>query len=112
MPTKRLSDLVSDHLKPPSSGRVEYFDNKKAGLALRLTSKGAKSWCLFYRMGGRLRRYTIGSFDRFNTKAAHEAADAAWALINKGIDPGAQKRARRAAPDVAETGNTIAAAYL
>src|ERR1700687_4682518 len=63
-------------------------------------------------MGGRLRRYTIGSFDRFNTKAAHEAADAAWALIDKGIDPGAQKRARRAAPDVAETVNAVAAAYL
>jgi integrase len=112
MPTKRLSDLFIDHVKVPASGRVEYFDSKKAGLTLRVTSKGAKSWCLFYRMGGRLRRFTIGSYERLNTKEARKAADDAWALIDKGIDPGEQKRARRAAPDPNETVNAVSASYL
>jgi phosphoglycolate phosphatase-like HAD superfamily hydrolase len=63
-------------------------------------------------MGGRLRRYTMGSYERLDTKAAREAADKAWALIDKGVDPGEQKRARRAAPDLNETVNAVSAAHL
>jgi hypothetical protein len=63
-------------------------------------------------MGGRLRRYTMGSYERLDTKAAREAADKAWALFDKGVDPGEQKRARRAAPDLNETVNAVSAAYL
>jgi hypothetical protein len=56
MPTKRLTELFVARVKPPARGRVEYFDAAFPGLALRVTAKGSKSWCTFYRFNGRLRR--------------------------------------------------------
>ena len=58
MPTKGLTELFVERVKPPSLGRIEYFDAAFSGLALRVTEKGHKSWSLHYRMGGRLRRFT------------------------------------------------------
>ncbi len=62
MPTKKLTDLFAERVKPPAQGRVEYFDAAYGSLALRVTAGGHKSWSLFYRTGGRLRRFTLGNF--------------------------------------------------
>src|SRR3954452_25184077 len=62
MPTKKLTDLFVERVKPPTRGRLEYFDASFPGLALRITSNGGKSWSMFYRFGGRLRRFTIGAY--------------------------------------------------
>jgi hypothetical protein len=60
MPTKKLTDLFVNKVKAPAGGRIEYFDAVFGGLALRVTGRGHKSWSLFYRMGGRRRRFTLG----------------------------------------------------
>ena len=62
MPTRKLTDLFVERVKPPPRGRVEYFDAAFPGLALRVTKNGGKSWCAFYRFHGRLRRFTIGAY--------------------------------------------------
>jgi integrase len=95
LPTKKLTDLFVERAKPPASGRIEYFDASFPGLALRITEKGAKSWCAFYRYHGRLRRFTIGSYPAVKPAAARTAAQAALERVRNGVDPAVEKRARR-----------------
>jgi hypothetical protein len=52
MPTKRLTDQFVERVKPPSQGRVEYFDAAFPALSLRISERGHKSWSLFYRVNG------------------------------------------------------------
>jgi integrase len=113
MPTKKLTDLFVERAKPPASGRVEYFDASFPGLALRVTEKGGKSWSVFYRFGGRLRRHTLGSWPTIKPAQAREEAQAALDRVRKGIDPAEEKRARRElrSPET-DTFGAIAADFL
>jgi hypothetical protein len=60
MPTRKLTNLFVERAKAPARGRLQYFDGAFPGLAFRITDKGGKSWSAFYRLNGRLRRYSIG----------------------------------------------------
>jgi hypothetical protein len=62
VPTKNLTDLFCERVKPPTKGRVEYFDASFGGLALRVTESGHKSFSVHFRMNGKLRRYTLGQY--------------------------------------------------
>jgi integrase len=96
MPTKKLTDLFVERVRPPARGRrIEYFDAAFGGLALRVTDTGHKSWCLYYRINGRQRRLTIDSWPRIKTKAARVAAGAALERLREGFDPAEEKRQRR-----------------
>jgi integrase len=95
MPTRKLTDLFVERVKPPARGRVEYFDAAFPGLALRITDNGAKSWCSFYRFKGRLRRFTIGSYPAVKPAQARREAAAALEQVRGGGDPAEEKRARR-----------------
>jgi integrase len=95
MPTKKLTDLFVERAKPPARGRAEYFDASFPGLALRITEKGGKSWSVFYRFGGRLRRHTLGAYPMIKPAKAREEAQAALDRVRQGIDPAEEKRARR-----------------
>jgi integrase len=103
MPRNRLSELFVSKIKAPKHGRVEYFDSAEPGLALRVTSSDHKSWSVLYRVGGRLKRYTIGPYKtgkariEFDLDAARAKAREAKALIRDGKDPAADKRAARLA---------------
>ena len=78
-----------------------------------MTSNGHKSWSLFYRNGGRLRRYTIGNYPAFDPAAARKAASSALHRLAEGIDPGDEKRARRNAPKpLADDFASVAREYL
>jgi integrase len=95
MPTRKLTDLFVDRAKPPLHGRIEYFDAAFPGLALRITDNGSKSWCIFYRFKGRLRRFTIGSYPAIKPAQARREAAAALERVRGGVDPADEKRARR-----------------
>src|SRR4051812_27841423 len=95
MPTKNLTDLFCARVKPPSRGRVEYFDASFGGLALRVTASGHKSFSVHFRMSGRLRRYTLGQFPAMKPAQARREASAALELARSGTDPTTAKRARR-----------------
>jgi integrase len=98
MPTKKLTNLFVERVKPPPRGRVEYFDAVFGGLALRVTDRGHKSWTLFYRIGGRLRRFTIGNCPPIKPAQARREADDALERVRQGIDPAVEKKARRLSP--------------
>jgi integrase len=113
MPTQKLTDLFVERVKPPASGRVEYFDASFPGLALRVTANGGKSWCAFYRFQGRLRRFTIGAYPTIKPARARREAQAALERVRDGVDPAEEKRARREmrTPDT-DTFGAVAEDYL
>jgi integrase len=113
MPTKKLTDLFVERVKPPATGRTEYFDAAFPGLALRITENGGKSWSVFYRMSGRLRRFTIGSYPAIKPAQARREASAALERVRQGFDPADEKRARRYLPSPeTETFGAVAQDYL
>lgn len=97
MPTKSLTQLTVDRIKPRAGQpREEYFDSNQPGFALRVTEKGRKSWIVLYRMKGqtKLERYTIGSLDDFpKVEKAREIAREIRQKAAKGEDPKAERRA-------------------
>ena len=95
MPIKKLTDLFAERVKPPASGRIEYFDAAFPSLALRVTSGGHKSWSLFYRTGGRLRRFTLGTYPALKPADARREASRILEKVAAGADPLAEKKARR-----------------
>jgi integrase len=97
MPRKKLTDLFVERVKPPEKGRVEYFDAVFGGLALRVTDTGHKSWSVHYRLGNRLRRYTIGNYPAIKPAQARREASAALERVRQGTDPTEAKRQRRMA---------------
>src|SRR6476646_8199389 len=98
MPTKKLTDLFVERATVPACGRTEYFDAGFPGLSLRVTDKGVKSWSLFYRFHGRLRRFTIGPYPAIKPAQARREATAALERVRQGIDPAEEKRERRDKP--------------
>jgi hypothetical protein len=98
MPRKKLTDLFVAKIAAPTKGRLEFFDTTFPALALRVTYTGHKSWSLFYRNHGRLRRLTIGSYPAFQPADARKAASAALHKVQAGGDPAEEKRVRRLAP--------------
>jgi integrase len=113
VPTKKLTELFAERAPVPAVGRVEYFDAGFPGLALRVTEKGHKSWSLFYRFNGRLRRFTIGRHPAIKPGQARREATSALERVRQGVDPAEEKRARRdKPPPEAETFEALAQDYL
>jgi integrase len=113
MPTKKLTDLFVERAPVPVRGRTEYFDAGFPGLSLRVTGNGRKSWSLFYRFHGRLRRFTIGRYPAIKPAQARREATTALERVRQGIDPAAEKRERRDNPlPATETFESVAQDYL
>ncbi|MCE3250191.1 MAG: phage integrase, partial [Geminicoccaceae bacterium] len=87
--TKRLTDLAAARLAPVPGRRVERFDGPGgvAGLSLRISERGVKSWSLLYRTGARQRRLTLGRFPELSLADARKRARAALEQAERGIDP-------------------------
>ncbi len=100
-PDRLTHEFVRD-VRAPETGAATYWDNdpKVRGFAARVYAGGSKSFFLNYRIDGRERRYTIGSFPLWSVTAARERAKELRTLIDRGHDPAGQKRERREAPTV------------
>jgi integrase len=83
-----------EKIKPPVEGRVEFYDAALPSFGLRVTQRGSKSWFLFYRIHGRLKRLTIGRYPVFLLAEARDAAREALRKVAKGIDPAHEKAER------------------
>jgi integrase len=111
MPTKHLTDLFCERVKPPRGGRDEYFDAAFPGLGFRVTQHGAKSWFLFWRRSGRRHRYTIGTYPQIKPAQARREASAALerARADDKVDLTKEKHFRRytLAPESATFAATV-----
>ena len=95
MAGKKLTDAAIRRFKAPSAGRAEHWDAELPGFGLRITEKGAKSWVVMYRIGGRLRRLTLGSYPAISLKDARALARDAMQEVAKGNDPATMKATAR-----------------
>jgi hypothetical protein len=74
MMSRHLTDAAARKLKPTDT-RLEIHDG--AGLYLVIQPSGAKSWAYRYRVDGKSRKLTLGSFPALSlTEARQKAADA------------------------------------
>jgi hypothetical protein len=62
MPRRKLTALSVAQIRAPGAGRLEIWDAIVPGLGLRVTPTGHKSWCVFTRAGGKMRRITLGRY--------------------------------------------------
>jgi integrase len=87
MPKRPLSDLAVKLAKPPSNGQVDIFDAGYPGFALRVSYGGGKSWVYFYRIGGRLRRRSLGTYPAVTLAEARQLWRDAKQEVSLGRDP-------------------------
>lgn len=97
MPRRMLTEALCEKVKPPRTGRQEWFDVVCGGLALRVTRAGHRSWRLHYRFGRTPRTYTIGTYPTVKLEEARRLGGTALDGLRAGIDPSAAKRAKREA---------------
>lgn len=74
-----------------------HFVGEVPGLALQVTSTGARSWILRLVVAGRRREMGLGDYPGVTLAAARDAAREARAQLAKGIDPIEHRRAAHSA---------------
>ena len=102
MPRVTLSDRFVKTLKATRC-RTDYYDANAPGLVLRVAESGRKSWCVVYRVGGRKRRMTLGTYPAVTLAAARKRAREARAHLQLDTtDPAAVRRDARRGETVAD----------
>jgi integrase len=111
MATTKLTELGVAKMRPPASGRIEYFDTLLPSFGLRITAGGAKSWFVMLRVHGKLKRITLGRYSpKLGLAEARDLARKAIADAQEGKTP-VSGRARRQAID-GDTVRDILAQYI
>ena len=89
-----LTQTFAKRVNPPKAGYKIHYDDGLAGFGLRVTSNGAKSFVLNYRVHGRERRYTIGQMCAWTAETARHEAQRLRVLVDRGEDPFVAEEAR------------------
>ena len=97
-----LSSAQVANLKPYPDKVRELVDGAVAGLRLRMTPAGTRSWSLNIRASGVMRRFDVGA--GLGLAAARERAEEIRRQVRDGTDPTAERRAQRARAIAAEQG--------
>jgi integrase len=104
----KLGDKIVRGLPTPETGNQIRYDSEVRGFGARVTAGGAKSFILNYRIGGRERRITIGSFPDWTVGQAREQAKVLKRQIDVGQDPLDAREAERDAITIKQ----LAARYI
>lgn len=88
----KLTKLVVDRTPLPPSGQHILRDAELMGFGLRVTAGGAKSFIVEKRVGGRVRRYTVGRYPGITAEQARKEAQKLLGRIIAGEDPHAQRK--------------------
>ncbi|MFC1325544.1 MAG: DUF4102 domain-containing protein, partial [gamma proteobacterium symbiont of Ctena orbiculata] len=93
----KLTKTVVDKAPIPSDKKQVFIrDSVLPGFGLRITDKGTKSFIVEKRVGGRVRRQTLGRFGPLTVEQARREAQKQLGKIAMGIDPIAEKKTRKA----------------
>lgn len=117
MPTTRLTKSTIDALPIPEK-EIVYWDQTLPGFGLKITPKGRKVFIVLYRAAGggsRLRKYTIGPYDRITLHNARIEAQKVLAARLEGRDAATEKleaRRRLTADTVPEVTGLYAKLHL
>src|SRR5206468_5285822 len=82
--------------------RLQVFDAGQPGLCLRVTPDGTKSFSVVYKVGGRMKRLTLGKYPAVTLADARKRTRAALAEVESGKDPQEEKVTVREAGTLAE----------
>lgn len=96
--SERITDAIVKRVSAGDRPQVFFWDADVKGFGLRVTNRGAKSFILDYRIGGRQRRITIGSYPDWSVAAARTEAGNLKREVDLGHDPMGERHADRAAP--------------
>ena len=88
-----LTDTAIRSAKPQNK-TVKMFDG--GGLYLELAPSGGKWWRLKYRLEGKEKRISLGTYPTIGLKEARQRREEAKKLIANGIDPSIQRQAVKA----------------
>ncbi len=91
----KLTQQMVDRATAPDSGQRFLRDARVLGLALRVTSGGAKAWVWEGRVKGRVRRITLGPHPAFSLAVARDEALVTAAAVARGEDPAATRARER-----------------
>jgi hypothetical protein len=116
MPTIKFTVRSLDAVKPPATGRVDYWDADLPGFGLRVAAPSPrkpglaprKVWTLMYRADGSQFRLSLGPYSALPLAEARQMAKDALREVAHGRNPAAQKKAAR----LAETVSDLADLYL
>ena len=103
---QKLTDKLVKAIEPPAIGAVTVWDSETTGFGVRVFAptkrhpQGDRSFFVNYRVDGRERRYTVGSFREWKVEAARNEAKELRRRIDRGEDPASDRRERREAPTV------------
>jgi integrase len=88
-PLRNAARLTSGRVESlkPRDHRYEINDPACAGLQLRVADTGVKSWHWRFYWHGKRARLVLGVWPKTGLAEAHEKAEAARALLRRGIDP-------------------------
>jgi len=93
--SKLLTDVAINHLKPKGSRQIDVYDSKIRGLAVRVSPSGTKAFVVWYRIGRKARRLTLGRYPTIKLSEARERAREALRQVADGKDPAAEKQRAR-----------------
>jgi integrase len=110
MASEVLSAKLVERLKAPASGQVEVFDATLPGFGIRVSKGGRKAWVLLYRLHGRKRRLTLGSYPALSLSDARTAARTAIQAVQRVEDPALEKKQKKASQPA--TFGELATEYL
>ena len=74
MASTLLTDIAVRSLKPITGRQVDVYDSKIKGLAVRVSPMGTKSFVVWYRIGSKARRLTLGRFPTMSLAEARKRA--------------------------------------
>lgn len=95
-----LTDIAVRNAKP-SAKAVRLFDEK--GLYLEVSPAGGKWWRLKYRINGKEKRISLGTYPDTSLRMARDKRDEARQMLAAGTDPSAERQAsKKLAPQEAE----------
>jgi integrase len=81
----------------PGTVRKEVPDGLVRGLFFIIQPSGKTSWAVRYRVSGRNRKLTLGTYPALSLKAARELASRALIKVAEGADPAAEKQLAKVA---------------
>ncbi|HZT24133.1 MAG TPA: site-specific integrase [Pseudolabrys sp.] len=97
--TERLAKMAPS---PQGERDLHIRDDDVAGFGLCVKPSGSKAFFLDYRIAGRRRYLTIGSWPDWSVTAARERAKELKRSIDAGVDPLVKRQELRSAPTVRE----------
>lgn len=95
MEKTKLTLAIAKEIPIPKSGRIQVGDTIQAGLTVRVTNSGVRSWYLYRKINGTPYRRCLGyvsepipqGFEKLNAEQARKACAELYVRLSRGDDP-------------------------